>query len=707
MAGSSARKIDRSQARKLVRRSRRLRRDAERVLAAVDQARSEAHKAYIRCLERASANLPASDTGSQPTRIRFDVERRPGEQSELLAALGHYDRVQRIVEEMEPRLRKLIDDIDDDVDRAKVAAGRIRWRFARAKTRTAATTAARELRSTIRKAERGNVDDEVAEALTAVGRSKRDRRDPWVEYQNRPVVFNELLIDVGGIHVDRDAARGHLPSEIVESIEAFQLNTSLLVVSLRGYQRFGAAFALVQRRVILGDEMGLGKTVEALAALAHLRATGGSHFLIVSPASVMANWHHEIRRHTDIDDVVILHGSARDRRLDRWETEGGVALTTFGTVGSLRLPTTGPAAAPALVIVDEAHYIKNPEAKRTKAVRRWLMQADRVLLMTGTPMENRIEEFENLVSHVSPSTARQMERVYEFGADAFRRSLAPVYLRRNQIDVLDELPERIEAAEWVTLDGPAGRAYRQAVAGGNFMAMRRAAFMTPNPADSPKLARLREIVDEAMDNGRKVVVFSYFLDVIDRVAAALGDDLAGTLTGQTPAAERQDVVDRFTSLDRPGVLVAQIDAAGVGLNIQAASVVILTEPQWKPSTEEQAIARCHRMGQVRTVEVHRLLSEDSVDELMVAALADKSALFAEYVRKSALRDASAAAVDGTDTALFGDDGPFSMTNLEQRIIEWEQQRLVTVAEPSSRPGPGPGGYGRPGEQYRQPGTGGD
>jgi superfamily II DNA or RNA helicase len=239
------------------------------------------------------------------------------------------------------------------------------------------------------------------------------------------------------------------------------------------------------------------------------------------------------------------------------------------------------------------------------------------------------------------------------------------------------------------------------------MAMRRAAFMTPNPADSPKLARLREIVDEAMDNGRKVVVFSYFLDVIDRVAAALGDDLAGTLTGQTPAAERQDVVDRFTSLDRPGVLVAQIDAAGVGLNIQAASVVILTEPQWKPSTEEQAIARCHRMGQVRTVEVHRLLSEDSVDELMVAALADKSALFAEYVRKSALRDASAAAVDGTDTALFGDDGPFSMTNLEQRIIEWEQQRLVTVAEPSSRPGPGPGGYGRTGEQYRQPGTGGD
>ncbi|MGH1490117.1 MAG: DEAD/DEAH box helicase [Acidimicrobiales bacterium] len=687
--------MDRKTARQLVRRSRRLKADANDVLAAIEEARADAHKVYADCLKQAAKERsdqeqpapgeglepPAARDSARPVRVRFDVERKPREQTKLLAALAHYDRVQRLVDDIEPRLSKLIDDIDDDLDQARVGASAIKWRFARSRKRKAAQTSLRELRGTVRKTEQRNLDDEVTEALRAVGRSKKDRRDPWDEFQKRPVVFNELLIDIGGLQPDIEAAKGYLPSEIVESIEAFNLDTSLLVVSLRGYQRFGAAFALVQQRVILGDEMGLGKTVEALAVIAHLRATGSSHFVIVSPASVLANWHHEILRHTDIDEVTVLHGPDRDDRLDRWATEGGVALTTFGTVGSLRMP----AAAPAVVIVDEAHYIKNPDAKRTQAVRQWLMHADRVLLMTGTPMENRLEEFENLVGHVNPAVARQMEQVYQFGSEAFRRSLAPVYLRRNQVDVLDELPDRIEAAEWVTLEGRAARSYQRSVADGNFMAMRRAAFMTPDPADSPKLQRLLEIVDEAMENDRKVVVFSYFLDVIDRVANALGEHLAGTLTGQTRPAERQAVIDEFTARQQPGVLVAQIEAAGVGLNIQTASVVILTEPQWKPSTEEQAIARCHRMGQVRAVEVHRLLTEDSIDELMVAALADKSALFAEYVRKSALRDASAAAVDGTDSALFGDnstlfgaDGPFSMTSLEQHIIEWERARLEVV-----------------------------
>lgn len=669
MAARSARPMDIKTARKLVRKSKRLKADANAVLGALEEARTDAHKIYLDCLK---------DQTSE-TRMRFDVDRKPRHQTKLLAALGHYDRMQRLVDDIEPRLRTLIDDIEDDLGKAKVGASSIRLRFSGRRKRQAAQTSLRELRGITQKAKRQNLDDEVAEALKAITRSKRDRRDPWDEYQKRPVVFNELLIDVGGIQTDTRASRGFLPSEIVESIEAFTLNTSLLTVSLRGYQRFGAAFSLVQQRVILGDEMGLGKTVEALAVIAHLRASGAKHFLIVSPASVLANWHHEILRHTDMDDVVVLHGQNREAKLDRWEASGGIALTTFGTIGSIDRPST----APAIVIVDEAHYIKNPDAKRTKAVRQWLMSADRVLLMTGTPMENRLEEFENLVSHVDPATARQMERVYEFGAEAFRRSLAPVYLRRNQVDVLDELPERIEAAEWVTMEGRAAKTYRQAVAAGNFMAMRRAAFMTEDPADSPKLQRLLEIVAEAAENDRKVVVFSYFLDVIDRVANAVGDQLAGVLTGQTKPTERQAMVDGFTARSEPGVLVAQIEAAGVGLNIQTASVVILTEPQWKPSTEEQAIARCHRMGQIRTVEVHRLLTEDSVDELMVAALADKSALFAEYVRKSALRDASAAAVDGTDTELFGEDGPFSMTSLEQQIIEWEQQRLAANADQPS------------------------
>ena len=123
--------------------------------------------------------------------------------------------------------------------------------------------------------------------------------------------------------------------------------------------------------------------------------------------------------------------------------------------------------------------------------------------------------------------------------------------------------------------------------------------------------------------------------------------------------ERQAIVDRFTQALEPAVLLCQIEAGGVGLNIQAASVVILTEPQWKPTTEEQAIARSHRLGQVRPVEVHRLLAEDSVDEHMRSVLATKAALFDSYARESDLHDLSAQ----------------HQRSAEHEIIESERTRL--------------------------------
>ena len=156
------------------------------------------------------------------------------------------------------------------------------------------------------------------------------------------------------------------------------------------------------------------------------------------------------------------------------------------------------------------------------------------------------------------------------------------------------------------------------------MAMRRAAYAPGSPVGSAKLGRLVEIVEEASANGRKVVVFSYFRDVLDTVAAVLGAVAIGPLTGSVPPVQRQALVDEFGARRGPAVLVSQIQAGGVGLNIQAASVVILTEPQWKPTIEDQAIARCHRMGQVRSVDVHRLLAEDSVDQRMLEILATKA-----------------------------------------------------------------------------------
>ena len=228
------------------------------------------------------------------------------------------------------------------------------------------------------------------------------------------------------------------PTRICELIVGLG-DVTLLGASLRGYQVVGAKFALVQERTILCDEMGLGKTIEALAVLCHLRSHGATHFLVVCPASVLANWENEILRHSQLPAPVRLHGHHRYRLLPTWIRDGGVAITTFDTLRLLHIPDIDIAA----VVVDEAHYVKNPEALRTRAVRACLARSQHALLMSGTPLENRLEEFRTLVNHVQPDIATTLLTVGgPNSADAIQRAVAPVYLRRNQTDVLDELPPR-------------------------------------------------------------------------------------------------------------------------------------------------------------------------------------------------------------------------------------------------------------------------
>ena len=327
-----------------------------------------------------------------------------------------------------------------------------------------------------------------------------------------------------------------------------------------------------------------------------------------------------------------------------------------------------------MLVVDEAHYAKNPSARRSKAVQRWSGLADRVLFMSGTPMENRVEEFRTLVGYLQPDIAQRVRAIDALaGAAAFREAVAPVYLRRNTDDVLTELPERIEAADWVALGSADGEAYREAVASGNFMAMRRAAYAPGTPQGSAKLDRLAELLDECAAEGAKVLVFSFFLDVLDVVASLAGGRTFGPLTGALAPADRQALVDAFTAEPGPAVLVSQIQAGGVGLNVQAASVVVLCEPQWKPSTEEQAIARAHRMGQTRPVRVHRLLAADTVDAWMLQLVAAKTELFDSFARPSEVKLASELAVDVS--SLPAVEQVASEAQAEALIIEHERARL--------------------------------
>jgi SNF2 family DNA or RNA helicase len=412
---------------------------------------------------------------------------------------------------------------------------------------------------------------------------------------------------------------------------------------------------------VLGDEMGLGKTIQALAAAVHIHngsGNGAAHFLVVAPASILANWVHEIGTRTPLA-AHLLHGDEFDATLGAWTDNGGVAVTSYTTLrrNADQVLGAGPEGVD-LLVADEAHYVKNPKAGRTKALVAVSDRAKRVCFMSGTPLENHPEEFVHLLESLAPARARDLDDFLRRpgavlgGARRFHAELADVYLRRNQDDVLKELPARLEKDEWVELTADGHAAYRDAVAAGNFMGMRRAA------TGEAKLERLQDLLAEYRESGVKVLLFSYFLEVLQRVGERF--DPLGAITGNVKPQERFELVQRFNETDEPALLVAQIDAGGTGLNLQAAGAVVIMEPQLKPTTEMQAIARAHRMGQTRRVVVHRLLARDCVDERLVEILAEKQDLFERFARESAIKDASEEA---------------TATSPARQIIEAERRRL--------------------------------
>ena len=481
--------------------------------------------------------------------------------------------------------------------------------------------------------------------------------DSWHDFLSRPADYFAMLNELGFLTENEDAVAGGLPEEVAAAARELELDTEFLTVSLRGYQSFAARFALVQRKVIIGDEMGLGKTIEALAVLAHLRAKGSHHSLVICPAAVVTNWVREVQAKSALK-AHRLHGPYRDSALRSWRRQGGVAVTTYESLGWLE-PHLDLVEEIACVVLDEAHYIKNPRSLRSKRSARIIDTADRAVLLSGTPLENRVEEFRTLVDCIRPDLVVDAT---DLRPRLFRQQVAPVYLRRNQEDVLTELPDLIEVEEWLPLSDADRHAYREAVIDGNFQAMRQAALLQGRKSE--KLHRLVEIVEEAEDNGRKVIVFSNYLSVLSEVAAALPGAVFGPLTGAVPAAKRQTMVDDFTAAKAGAVLVSQIVAGGVGLNIQAASVIVICEPQLKPTTEWQAIARARRMGQLQSVQVHRLLSEEGVDVRIREILAKKIELFDDFAKISETAAAAPEAFDVSEAELVRD------------VIESERQRVL-------------------------------
>ena len=572
---------------------------------------------------------------------RLDIKKRLPEATEVLVRLIRWRNVKAIPDGSA---------IMEEIDRYAAITSRMRWDTSLAIVGCRFGHSISEFLEQI----------DSMRALAYFGRLALGRGEivnPWEEFLARPADYYAMLDELGILSEDRERTQGDLPAELVESIRNQQLDVSLLSGSLRGYQAFAARFCLVQRKVIIGDEMGLGKTFEALAVLAHLAAGGDRFGMVVCPASVVTNWVREIGDKSRLR-VHRLHGSHRAVEASNWLKMGGVAVTTYETLAWVEQEITLPKDL-ACLVVDEAHYIKNPDAIRSTRVRSLLSKVPRAVLMTGTPLENRLDEFRVLASYVRPELGLDGNSVTTLD---FKRKVVSVYLRRNAEDVLDELPPLIEIREWLPMSREDEKVYRSAVHLGNFMQMRQSAMLARN--QSTKVRRLKEIIEEAESNGRRVLVFSFFREVLKMLSDEIRQKSFGPLTGSVAATKRQELVDEFSQAPPGSVLLAQIQAGGVGLNIQSASVVVICEPQLKPTIEWQAIARAHRMGQVHTVQVHRLLTEEGVDRRITELLGEKTELFDHFARDSALAKGAPEAYD-----------TMTESELTRQVISEERNRL--------------------------------
>ena len=449
------------------------------------------------------------------------------------------------------------------------------------------------------------------------------------DYKDNAIQYYTVIEKLSEIEV-KDDKDEDIDVSLLQQIQAIPLVLESFHTELRHYQEFGTKYILHQKRVLLGDEMGLGKTIQAIAAMNHLYHKGHRYFFVICPAGLLLNWKHEIEKLTDMQ-AYMLHGSSFSD-FESWKSDGGIAVINYEGLDKIIFDKDFPLD---MVVVDEAHFVKNKDSQRTRNTVRMIEQAEYALYMTGTAIENNVDEMCYLIECLNPSIASEVKDMkYLAKADLFRKKIAPVYLRRKRSDVLMELPELTIHDEWCMMNEEEIVSYRKAVESGNFMAMRRVSWDSLN---STKAERMTELCLQALGEGRKVVIFSYFLETLSFVTDLLLGKSLPVISGKLSLEKRQEILRQF---DEPvaRVLPIQIHTGGIGLNIQTAEIVILCEPQLKPSDEMQAISRVYRMGQINHVFVYRLVSADTIDEALVKRLHEKQNIFNQFADESEISD---------------------------------------------------------------------
>lgn len=566
----------------------------------------------------------------QETKIKLSADNQNKYATALITKIYIYKSNVSYIEQCKAFYIKNSNQINQAIATCQPMTKNIKWFFTSKSKKTVALDTFGKLKETLNSDYYKNIQNLVS---LIDKNNNASSSVTWQDFTTNNIDYITILEQTNPGLLGTDDVKYGLPQELAEQIKEEVCDFNGLKCTLRRYQEWGVKYILNRKNVLLGDEMGLGKTIQAIAAMVSLKNAGEKHFLVVCPASVLTNWCREISIHSDLS-VVKIHGDDKQEYFDLWLKNGGVAVTTYETTALFKFEETFKLS---MLIVDEAHYIKNPKAIRTKNTKRICKSSSRILFMTGTALENRVEEMITLIAILQPEIAKQIKRLsFMSTAESFKEKIAPVYYRRKRIDVLTELPELVESDEWCTMTAEEEKIYEVAILGKRFADARRVSWNIDDIANSSKANRLLEILEEAEEENRKVIVFSFFLDTLQKVCDLLKDKCVGPINGSVSPQRRQEIIDEFTNAPNGSVLVAQIQSGGTGLNIQCASIVVICEPQFKPSIENQAISRAYRIGQARNVLVYRLLCEDSIDEKLSKLLDKKQLIFDTFADESVL-----------------------------------------------------------------------
>jgi superfamily II DNA or RNA helicase len=473
---------------------------------------------------------------------------------------------------------------------------------------------------------------------------------PWVEEQRRKA--------------SRQTARERFLAEV----QAGRATLDVVRVPLYPYQQEGMLHLAFTERALLADEMGLGKTVQAIAACELLRRLRGiERVLVVCPASLKGEWEEQIARFSGLPSRIVA--GPRAQRLAQYDAGTGEGaffyLANYEQI-LIDADAVQQRLVPDVIILDEAQRIKNWQSRTAQAVKR--LRSPYAFVLTGTPLENRIDEIYSIAQFLDPSLLgplfrfnREFYLLDERGRpagyrnlDELHRRLAPILLRRRKDEVEGQLPGRLDKHYFVPLEDeqiPRYAEYERRVAQilaearrrpllpkefeqlQRWLACMRMVCDTPYILDSecrvcPKLAELREILEELLtEPGTKILVFSEWARMLDLVRETLQEMGTGFAwhTGSVPLLRRREEVRRFKE-DPECRLFLSTDSGGVGLNLQAANVVINLDLPWNPARLEQRIARAWRKHQTRPVRVLYLVTEDTLEHRMIPLLANKQRL---------------------------------------------------------------------------------